>query len=68
MLDGVSDPGGELDAGVVDRTVISDGTGMGNAPNYRVMTMEFTDYMLIKLAVVWSAALVYGLYMGFTGQ
>jgi hypothetical protein len=30
--------------------------------------MEFTDFMLIKLAVVWAAALIYGLYMGFTGQ
>jgi hypothetical protein len=47
---------------------MEEGTGMDNAPNYRVMTMEFTDYMLIKLAVVWAAALVYGLYMGFTGQ
>lgn len=28
----------------------------------------FTDYMLVKLAVVWAAALVYGLYMGFIGQ
>jgi hypothetical protein len=30
--------------------------------------MEFTDYMLIKLALFWAAALLYGLYMGFTGQ
>ena len=33
MLDGVSDPGGEFDAGVVDRSVISDGTGISNAPD-----------------------------------
>ena len=30
--------------------------------------VEFTDYMMVKLAVVWAAALLYGLYMGFTGQ
>ena len=32
------------------------------------MDFAFTDYMLVKLAVVWAAALAYGLYMGFTGQ
>ena len=33
MLDGVSEPVGEFDPGVVEIAVISDGTGMGNAPD-----------------------------------
>jgi hypothetical protein len=30
--------------------------------------MEFTDWMLIKAGVVIVAALIYGIYLGFTGR